>query len=410
MNDMQILENLFNNKNDEITFQNFSESNIIKINNNNKGNYSNQKLIFNTQRVSSEIIDYSNCYILFEFKASIPFNANDTADIIKDTFALRTSDDIIDKFKVTPNNIIISDESNCVKANLINFILNNSNTNKIDYRSSRKIDLVSTINVNNNKFLNTPNISTDNTTKHEIIFKFPIFLKDVNNFFRKIDLIHFGEFDITLSYKNPFIFTRPNSNFNIESALLYVNEIKLNEYDNIRYLKMLESGYIKKINFLENNVREFTNIANGKQDFNIYNVRNCNSLYFYGILKERINGNLYKLPNKQFENIDCLVDNIQIDDGIPNDIESYMILKKTSIHKDKFLINYSDFIENYRIYSFNLDRIIKDDKSNKFINITCESVSDDIATIYAIFKTYATITMKYDKINGLIVYKNYQIY
>ena len=29
MNDMQILENLFNNKHDEITFQNLEESNII---------------------------------------------------------------------------------------------------------------------------------------------------------------------------------------------------------------------------------------------------------------------------------------------------------------------------------------------------------------------------------------------
>ena len=84
-----------------------------------------------------------------------------------------------------------------------------------------------------------------------------------------------------------------------------------------------------------------------------------------------------------------------------------MILKDKSIDKDKFLISYSDVIQNYRIYSFNLDRIIKDDKSNKFINITRESVSDDIATIYAIFKTYATITMKYDKTNGLIAYKNY---
>ena len=48
MNDMQILENLFNNKHDEISFQNFKESDIIKLNNNNKGDYSNQKLIFNT--------------------------------------------------------------------------------------------------------------------------------------------------------------------------------------------------------------------------------------------------------------------------------------------------------------------------------------------------------------------------
>ena len=167
---------------------------------------------------------------------------------------------------------------------------------------------------------------------------------------------------------------------------------------------MLDNGYTKKFNFLENNVRKFTNIADGNHDFNIHNVRNCNSLYFYGILNTRIECNLYKLPNKQFKNIHCLVDNIQIDNGIPNDIESYMILKDKSIHKDNFLINYSDFIENYRIYSFNLDRVIKDDNSNKFINITYQAVSNNISTVYAVFKTYATITMKYNKTNGLIVY------
>ena len=85
-----------------------------------------------------------------------------------------------------------------------------------------------------------------------------------------------------------------------------------------------------------------------------------------------------------------------------------MILKDKSIHKDDFLINYSDFIENYRIYSFNLDRVKKDDNSNKFINITCQAVSNNIATVYAVFKTYATIKMKYNKSNGLIVYKNYK--
>ena len=41
MDDMQILENLFNNKYDEITFQNLEESNIIFLNSNNKGDYSN---------------------------------------------------------------------------------------------------------------------------------------------------------------------------------------------------------------------------------------------------------------------------------------------------------------------------------------------------------------------------------
>ena len=41
MNDVRILENLFNYKHDKISFQNFSKSNIIKVNNNNKGDYSN---------------------------------------------------------------------------------------------------------------------------------------------------------------------------------------------------------------------------------------------------------------------------------------------------------------------------------------------------------------------------------
>ena len=54
MNDIQILENLFNDKRDEITFQNLEESNIILLNNNNKGYYSNNKLLFNTLQVSKK--------------------------------------------------------------------------------------------------------------------------------------------------------------------------------------------------------------------------------------------------------------------------------------------------------------------------------------------------------------------
>ena len=121
MNDIRILENLFNNKQDEITFQNLEESNIISLNNNNKGDYSNNKLLFNSVQISKKMIDYSKAYILFEVKATIPFVNND----------------------------------------------------------------------NNN----------DNATNHELTFKFPIFLKDINNFFRKIDIINFGEFDIQMTYK-----------------------------------------------------------------------------------------------------------------------------------------------------------------------------------------------------------------
>ena len=345
------------------------------------------------------MIDYTNAYILFEVKATISFVNGDDAnnnENVKNSFTLRNSDDIKTNLKIILNNVVISDEVDVDKANLINFILNNSNTNKIDYRNLHKIDDSSDLNINNNKFLITNNFATDNNTNHEITFKFPIFLKDINNFFRKIDIINYGEFYIRMTYKNPFIFKRNTSTFDIVPAYLYVNEIKLSDSDNVRYLKMLNSGYSKKINFLENNIKKFTNIQNGKQNFNLDSIANCNSIYFYGVLNDRINGNFYKLPSKKFENINCLISSKQIDEGIPNDINGYMILlKDKSMFNDKFLINYKDFIDNYRIYSFNIDRIIRDDNSNQQINITAESTSNNVSTVYVVYKTYATITLNY---------------
>ena len=87
--------------------------------------------------------------------------------------------------KILLNNTIITDEIDTDKSNLVNFILHNSNKNKIDYRNLNKVDDSSDLNINNNKFIITSNFAADNTTNHEITFKFPIFLKDINNFFQK---------------------------------------------------------------------------------------------------------------------------------------------------------------------------------------------------------------------------------
>ena len=240
---------MFNNKHNEITFQNLEESNINSLNNNNKGNYSNSKLLFNTLSIFKKMIDYSKAYILFKVKASIPFvngdNDNENENV-KKSFILRNSNDIITNLEIILNNVVISDEVDIDKANLVNFILHNSNTNKIDYKNLHKIDDSSDLNMNNNKFLITDSFATDDTCNHEITFKFPILLKDINNFFRKIDIFNFGEFNIRMTYKNPFIFKRNTSTFNIISAYLYVKEIKLSDSDNVKYLKMLNSGYSKK--------------------------------------------------------------------------------------------------------------------------------------------------------------------
>ena len=129
MDDIRILENLFNNKHDEITFQNLEESNIISLNNNNKGDYSNNKLLFNTSQISKKMIDYSKAYILFEVKATIPFVNGDDANNntnVKNSFTLRNSDDIITNLRILLNNTVITDEIDVDKANLVNFILHNS--------------------------------------------------------------------------------------------------------------------------------------------------------------------------------------------------------------------------------------------------------------------------------------------
>ena len=209
-----------------------------------------------------------------------------------------------------------------------------------------------------------------------------------------------------MTYKNSFIFKRNTSTFNAVSAYLYVNEIKLSKSDEIKFLKMLNSGYSKKIIFVENNISSFTNIGNGKQKFNLDSISNCNSINFYGVLNDRINGDFYKLPNKKSTNINCLIGSKRIDEGIPNDINACMILKDKSTFNNEFLVNYKDFIDNYRIYSFNIDRIIRDDNSNQQININCEFDSENVTTVYVVYKTYATVTLNYSE-NGIKVYKNY---
>ena len=65
MNDLRILENLFEKHDDQIHFELFKESNIIVHNNNNQGNY-NKEINFNTQSLASQLINYKDAFILLE--------------------------------------------------------------------------------------------------------------------------------------------------------------------------------------------------------------------------------------------------------------------------------------------------------------------------------------------------------
>ena len=71
MNDYTILENLFKNlkKQDEIHFDLFKESNVIKINNNNGDNNNFESgILFNTQSIASKMINYKDAYFLLHIE------------------------------------------------------------------------------------------------------------------------------------------------------------------------------------------------------------------------------------------------------------------------------------------------------------------------------------------------------
>ena len=78
MNDYIILENLFKDEQDEIHFDLFGESNVIKINNNNGDNNNfDNGISFNTQSISSKMINYSDSYVLLRIECEIPFDSID---------------------------------------------------------------------------------------------------------------------------------------------------------------------------------------------------------------------------------------------------------------------------------------------------------------------------------------------
>ena len=76
MDDFRILENLYEKHNDQIHFDLFKESNIISINNNNKGDFDEQ-VAFNTQSLASKMINYKDAYILLEIQVAVPYETGD---------------------------------------------------------------------------------------------------------------------------------------------------------------------------------------------------------------------------------------------------------------------------------------------------------------------------------------------
>ena len=87
---------------------------------------------------------------------------------------------------------------------------------------------------------------------------------------------------------------------------------------------MLNDGYTKSINFLENHTRIFNGqMSKIKENFYINNVRNADSIYIYGILDSNKEGFHFDLPSVKLEDIFLNIDNIRFENPIINDISAY---------------------------------------------------------------------------------------
>ena len=174
------------------------------------------------------------------------------------------------------------------------------------YRNIKKASL-DNLNIINDKFITkdtylTKQEDSDEEKNHFIDFEIPIFLKDISSFFKNIDIIHYGEFNILIDLIDDlFVSSREGVTYDIKSAYLIVEEVKLCEEYDLRYLKKLDNGYIKTINFLENQVEIFNDKFNiNRQDFYSSNVRNGDSIFIYGILDANKIGLNYDLASVKF--------------------------------------------------------------------------------------------------------------
>ena len=254
MNDYTNLENLFKDEQDEIHFYLFKESNVIKINDNNGDNNNfDNGISFNTQSIASKMINYKDAYVLLRIECEIPFDETDQGKkSIPKLLYLKNSFEIFKNLKVQLNIVTILNEGNFNRSALIDFVLDNPQSESTSYRNIKKVSSDG-LNITNNKFITkdtyfTKEEDSDEEKNHFIDFEIPIFLKDISSFFKNIDIIHYGEFNILLDLIDElFASSREGVTYNIKSAYLIVEEIKLSEEDEIRYLKKLDNGYIKQL-------------------------------------------------------------------------------------------------------------------------------------------------------------------
>ena len=107
--------------NEKTTFKNISNKSVdrIKLNNINNNSYSNNKFIFNTKSIASQLVLYKDAYILLEVDIKFETEANALITNLR----LKNSYEMVNSLKIELNRIIITNEDHIYYSNIIPHLL-----------------------------------------------------------------------------------------------------------------------------------------------------------------------------------------------------------------------------------------------------------------------------------------------
>ena len=253
-------------------------------------------------------------------------------------------------------------------------------------------------NTNKNVFITNANDT--------VAAKVPIYLKDISDYFRQLTFpLEFCEYNISIQVVDEIYYKTTAMNIEnqtIKSAYLFTDACYLDEKTNLDYLKNINK-FNKTIPIFDNNV-VINNDKIGTNNFTIHvnNVYNCENMYLMFIK----DGSIVKIPNKSCSNIQIKVNSEKFQNVIENNIDAFLIFKNRSPYTNEFLLNYNQFLNNYLISSFPLDRMLKNDSGNKSIIINGEPDDNTSSTAIIIYQQASYINFKIEN-NSLVVTKTY---
>ena len=367
----QIIE-LLNNENPTFTNIFYKAVNRTNINNMNNNSFSNNKIRFNTKELANHLVSYQDAYILLEVDIKFAEEANALPANIR----LKNGYEMVNSNKIELNRTIISNEDYIYYSNMIPHLLEKSKNGDLLYRG---IDLHNnvtfTTNTNKNILITNANVV--------VTVKIPIYLKDISDYFRQLNFtLEFCEYNISIQIVDEIY--HKNANMKIES-------------------QTIKSAYLfRTIPIFDNYVMINDDKIEGNNfTIHVNNVHNYKNMYLMFIKDNSI----VKIPNKSCSNIQMKINSEKFQNVIENNIDAFLMFKNRSPYTNEFLLNYNHFLNNYLIYCFPLDRMIKYDSGSKSINIDGDP-DDNSRASAIIYQQSAYMNLKIEN-KSLMVTKIY---